>query len=409
MNHDSQDSLTYSGSVEGRWILSVLDDSANALNLLSHLTPDILQDRVMDSLDAESYAVLKDHFLVEAQWHQLAGTDGFDLSRANDQTRQLYADLDNCLADSVRSVARVLKRNPSLSNRLRELAPRRSAACLEFINTFGRLRKVMAHKLRMTAEDERAAREKLAEVRSKEEECRARLGELEGHLQRKRGDHRRVLEEKERKIEQLRHEIESLTRRTEHERAEFEREMHKEAENVAKIFKQTEGRLLKELAEAQSQLENDGAENYRRELGQHRKQRNMAEELEKKLALYDRDLSDKHNAITTLTDVYANEARELKRLDGYFEAVDAESRRQAEELATLRQARDAAVEEHRKQHQATALVQQLFFDHQKALAAAEARRKRKEKRDAKEAAKAGVSVAQMERMKKLGMWHPPRR
>ena len=77
---------------------------------------------------------------------------------------------------------------------MRELAPRRSAPCLEFINTFARLRKVMIQKLRMTAEDERAAREKLAEVRAKEEECKARLAELETHLQRKRADHKRVLE-----------------------------------------------------------------------------------------------------------------------------------------------------------------------------------------------------------------------
>ena len=105
----------------------------------------------------------------------------------------------------------------------------------------------------------------------------------------------------------------------------------------------------------------------------------------------------------------ANESRELKRLDGYFQAYDAELARQEQELEELRKARDAAVEEHRKQHQATALIQQIFLDHQKALAAAEARRRRKEKRDAREAAKAGVTVAQMERMKKLGMWNPPRR
>lgn len=95
------------GAVEARWILMVLDDSSAKLSLLSHLTPDILQDRVMDQLDAESYAVLRDHFTVEKQWLQLVQGEGFDPE--NKDTAKLYEDLEDCLSDSVRSVARILK------------------------------------------------------------------------------------------------------------------------------------------------------------------------------------------------------------------------------------------------------------------------------------------------------------
>ena len=41
--------------------------------------------------------------------------------------------------------------------RLREVADKRSARSLEFINTFARLRKLVLNRLRMTAEEERYA------------------------------------------------------------------------------------------------------------------------------------------------------------------------------------------------------------------------------------------------------------
>ena len=136
-----------------------------------------------------------------------------------------------------------------------------------------------------------------------------------------------------------------------------------------------------------------GAENFRKELANHRKQRNMAEDLEKRFGMYDRDMTEKHDNIEDLKvchsclllsfilslkfnrlpdcdwlrnesdmflavflqiclqfltpclifneqKVYARELEELKRLDKYFDEVDTENRRIAQELKDLAQARN---------------------------------------------------------------------
>ena len=116
----------------------MLDDAINKMTLISFLTPEILNDRIMKTVDSEVQAALTEHFEVEGQYSQLleeitkTGGDAAD--------DKMFRELDLCLADSTRTVGRLLKGNPGLVRRLREIAPRRAPHSLEFINTYTRLR-----------------------------------------------------------------------------------------------------------------------------------------------------------------------------------------------------------------------------------------------------------------------------
>ena len=59
------------GAVEAQWVLSVMDEAANKLSLTSYLTPDILKDKVIDSVDQEMVVALKEHFEVERQYMEV--------------------------------------------------------------------------------------------------------------------------------------------------------------------------------------------------------------------------------------------------------------------------------------------------------------------------------------------------
>lgn len=109
------------GAVEAQWILTVLDDASNKLSLCSYLTPDILKDRIMDAMDQEMVVALREHFQVEKQYMELLADRRKKVeegeNEADEQTQAMLNELDLCLSDSTRTVARLLKMNPLLVRR----------------------------------------------------------------------------------------------------------------------------------------------------------------------------------------------------------------------------------------------------------------------------------------------------
>jgi len=225
----------------------VLDDISHKLTLASLLTPELLKDKVCDTLDAELLLTLKEHFQVENQYHEFLDSDLWKLNAHEVKNQELFHELDLCLADSTRTVTRMLKQHPQLVRRLREMGVKRHSATLDFLNTFSRLRGLMHHKLRMTAEEERNMREQLAELKVLEEEDTHKFVELTERLAVERNEHEQALAEKDRKIQRLSLQIAQLTHRTQQERHMFEEKMREDNDAAEKAFKQAEKDLLKQL------------------------------------------------------------------------------------------------------------------------------------------------------------------
>lgn len=51
-------------AMEAQWIMSVLEDTAQCIQLNAFLTSDILEDKIMDAVDHELAVALREHLLV---------------------------------------------------------------------------------------------------------------------------------------------------------------------------------------------------------------------------------------------------------------------------------------------------------------------------------------------------------
>jgi len=360
----------WNGAPEAQWILSVLDDISHKLQLASLLHPDLLKQDGRggglelgggnSAMDAELLLTLKEHFQVESQYHEFLDSDLWKMGSAEPKNRELFRELDLCLADSTRTVTRLLKQQPLLVRRLRELGVKRSPATLDFLNTFARLRQLLHAQLQMTAEEERHMREQLAELRVLEEEDTARFVELTERLAVERSEHEQALASKERKIERLQAQIAQLQSRTAAERQMFEEKMREENDAAEKAFKATEKDLLKQLDSLSGQLETDGSEHFRTELLYHRKKNLRAADVTALIEKYDTDMTLKHESVVDMDAVHAKEKAELEALAGYFAVRDEEDRRLAEEHARIRAERDRELHIARKEQQASLMVQSLY-------------------------------------------------
>lgn len=397
------------GAVEAQWVLAVLDEASNKLSLTSYLTPDILKDKVIDAVDGDMVLALKEHFEVERQYVEVhnqylqqkalaaqvaslneeqrlkgeeekteeegeKGEDGEENAEAveeegageegknsiEEQTEAMLKELDLCLADSTRTVSRLLKVNPLLVRRLREVADKRSARCLEFINTFARLRKLVLERLCMTAEEERYMLDQLEKYTQEEVEDNEKYMSLTEGLASERTKHKQELDSKDKKILRLQKQIDGLTRRTAEERAAFKAKMAEEAEQATLKFNTEEKNLLDQLSNVTQQLENDGQENWTNEGQLHRKRYNDSNAVQELVDKFDKDMTYNHRKLTKLNEQFDDEKAEFRVLDEYFSEVDAEIKRQEEEIKDLTRKRDEELALERKRHQAAILVQKLF-------------------------------------------------
>lgn len=360
--------------------MNVLDDSVTKLTLASLLTSDILKDKLAESLDPEVLLTLREHFQVEQQYYEFLDSDLWKLQFMESKNQELFHELDLCLADSTRTVTRVLKRQPVLVRRLRELIGKRPLATLHFITTFNDLRQLIMIKLRMTAEEERHMHEQLTELQRLQEEDTLKFVELTERLAVERNEHEQVLSAKDAKIQRLQNQIEQLTNRTASERALFEEKMRDDAEQAEKAFKIAEKELQKQLDQLQHQLEVDGNENYRAELLYHRKKNLRAMDVTHLIDKYDQDMQLKHESVVDMRAVHKKERTELEALAGYFENIDEEARKLKAEHEAIHDSRNAELAVERRNQQAALLVQGLFSTFYKKNGPKEPKKKKAKKK-----------------------------
>lgn len=343
---------------EAQAVLSVLDETALKLNLVSHLSTEFLNENDVESFDPEVATALKEHFEVERRYMELV--QSAEYQNEKDQHAALYQELDLCLGDSTRTVARLLKQNPELVKRMKELSGSRSSGTLELINTFSRLRKLVGAKLRMSAEDEKAMKEQLRALIAKEQEDNRRYIELSQRLNAEKQEHIATLSAKDKKIERLQQQIEQLTQKAEADRGSFDAKMKAAADAAEAAFRTSEKELSKQLEQLQAQLARQAEEHRNVEHKLHNRKHMRSSEVGNTVSRYDEDMTEKHEALEQLKRTHESESRELAELQAYFQQVDAEAARRAEEHQNIRAMRDSEVRAERRVHDAAMLVQKLY-------------------------------------------------
>lgn len=73
---------------------------------------------------------------------------------SNDFEEETFNELDMCLIDSTRTLTRLMKGNPMVVRKMKQLYVRRAPAQLEFINAFSSLKELVHSKLKVTADEE---------------------------------------------------------------------------------------------------------------------------------------------------------------------------------------------------------------------------------------------------------------
>lgn len=157
---------------EAQWMLAVLDDITAKLSIVSHLTPDIMKDKVIDALDPDVVIALRVHFQIEKQFENLLAqkanqgtTTNVNDSLADEEIPGALdaqiAEVSVCILDSIRTVAGILAETPLLVRRMRELRPDNGSRGT-FLHALGRLRSVTASTLRLTADEQNSINAQLA-------------------------------------------------------------------------------------------------------------------------------------------------------------------------------------------------------------------------------------------------------
>lgn len=370
------------GAVEAQWILTVLDDCINKQNLSTYLDPAILHDAIMEVIEPEMAIALQEHFQVEEQFAELHSALS-DLSPSELANKPEYQELELCLSDSTRTVTRLLRENPLVVRKLKELNPSRDPASLQFINTMSRLRKLMHLKLQTTAEEERQMELTLAALVEQEVEDMRTFTELTERLKAEREDHSKSIEAKDQKLTRLTAQIKQITDETDRKRSEFESQMKTHAEKSEAEFKATEKALLSELEKKTKENNKVGQGNFTEEASSHRRRWNRAVEVKQKIEQYDTDMGDLHDNLVGLQQTYKDESEELERLQKYFAEVDAKRKEMEEQQAEIIAKRDRELEKDRRTHQASVLVQRLFQGFIARQAAANKPKKSKSKKGKK--------------------------
>lgn len=111
LNNKEKEFHLWHGATEAQWILAVLDDISNKLMLCSYLHSDILKDKIMDVLDISMCTALREHFQVEQQYGEFLDSEVYQNNQQDQKNQELLHELQMCLADSTRTVTRLLKVN----------------------------------------------------------------------------------------------------------------------------------------------------------------------------------------------------------------------------------------------------------------------------------------------------------
>jgi hypothetical protein len=387
-NDGEKDPKLFNGQPEAQYVLQVLDACAQKLHVISVLTPALLKDKIIDAVDHELIVALKEHFQIGKEnmhmlehWKRTQRAEGYDpLSDEMKEEAKIVEELDLCLLDSTRTVARLLQQNSIVVRRLREIKGKRPTSSLDFMNTFARLRKLMHHKLKMTAEEERAMTDQLRDLRVREKEDTRKFLELTERLKEERNEHTQTISTKDHKIHRLHRQIEDLVKRTKRNRQAFDQKMKLEETMARDEYKNTEATLQKQTASVEKKLDDIMTENSTTFALLHRQLFHKSEHVHDKIKVYDTDMKEKHDQLTELQRVYDDEASELAKLREYFAVVDAENQRLYDETMEIRARRDRELVLERQQHYSACMIQKLF----KAFFVRETKRKKREAKAATE-------------------------
>ena len=274
------------------------------------------------------------------------------------------SELQLCISDSTRTVARLLRQNPLLVRRLRDLAHQRATHSLMFSHVFARLRTLARSRLGETADEEKQVKAQLAALQLQEDEERQRFSSLSDLLEKNRAVYTHSLATKDNTIADLRSEIANITSHAVAERASLAHNLKDSASAAKEEYDAAEFSLRAESLALAQRLESEGGDHFRTEIQKQRQKDLRSADVTSKIEAYDAAMTDKHTRLVELMQVYEKESRELKRLNLFFQQRDEETARVDRELELVAEARDREVKVERLRNENSLFVHDLLGSYQ---------------------------------------------
>lgn len=356
---------------EAQWMLSVLDDISAKLALVSHLTPEIMKDKLIDALDPDVVIALRVHFQIEKQFENLLqqkASQGSALNASESLAEEespasldaQLAEVAVCALDSVRTVADILADNALLVRRMRELrtdAGQSSRAA--FLHVMGRLRAVTAGQLRLTADEQHSLQTQLAGFAQREAEDQKRFCALSDQLASHRARHAQVLQGQHARIAQLRQEVDAVRAHSASASEQLSSALTSGTEAIASAGAAEEQRLARELQALQAKLETGAGDHYRTQAQRLRQRDLRLGEVASTIAGYDEQMRRQQNQLRKLALATDRDARTSTTLQKWLDSAAEHSEATAAAHSTLCMNRELEAVEERRRHDNRAVAQEL--------------------------------------------------
>lgn len=311
-------------NVEAQRIMLILEETFAKLSLLSYVPPSTAPDeRVLpDLVGDEIHEVLREQALLEQQYESVSDPSNMDPTQGLPD----FETLDDELRHSSRVVARMLMEDRSIVDKIEAAmgGAERDGAMLKFLGTFNELKHQTYQKMSTSVEEEKSKEDFYLEVSAREEKATQMFRALQKDLKSEKAESEAEVKTLDVAVTKLRTEIDHIRNSTaaEIKLLEDATRTREDDDKVAWDKKSTSlsDRLDKLRAElvATSQRNREQEEQLRK-----RKTKNQTE-VEAWIRKYDDEVRDKVGHIRAIQKEYAEEQKQLRWYEEYFQRVEAE-------------------------------------------------------------------------------------
>lgn len=353
-------------SVEASRVLSVLDETLEALRLISYVSQDVLDtaEQLRDMLGEDlAHALIKHRQLMHS-------------TKASLNSDQLQA--------STLELMRLLKKSPS-ATRMQVLPYERTFALLQVLDYFGKLRIFAQKRLTTTVEEDSSNREYYEEVSEREERAVSDRTQLEQKLRLQRVELQKASSIVQASEDRARAELHDVQASTQSAVASISSQSQGQAGSQEAGFKADHERLSRDLAAKRTELERLRAEHRDTEALLRKGRKRAQQDVEVQISEYDTDVGAKEDELGKARAEYDEVVRQLQDynrgwLEMYQERIDFE---EMERQIAEKKLQEALALWH--QNRAARILQAAFRANMKAKVAA--RKKAKKAEAAKKGAK----------------------
>lgn len=274
------------------------------------------------------------------------------------------------LSSSCKNILRAFLTNPNALSMIKNQA-RRAEPCSMFLKDMSDLRDILLNKLLTTPEEEKERMQYIQEVSKRERQNATVIEDLEQKLKAAMDDKDEEIKKKNSIIRKLQADLRQIEKFSDENNKRVTNEAEKQEQADLKNSEGKKQRLMTELNQLKTQLQNAVMEHRENEQELRRKKFRVESQVENWIQKYDTDMNERQSEYEEIDLVYTEEKKQLHELEERFKTLEAEYQQIMEERRVAREKREAAEREMALMVKAATTIQAFWrsFKVRKALKA----------------------------------------